>query len=101
MPTYVVLANWTEQGIEGFDHSDERVYAHDAEIRKHAGVELKEIYWTQGQFDLVALFEAPDDESMAAAMLGISAQGNTRTTTMRAFSREEFEGIRARVSGQD
>ena len=48
MPTYVVLANWTDQGIAGFDRSDERVFAHEAEIRKHAGVELKEIYWTQG-----------------------------------------------------
>lgn len=98
MPTYVVLANWTDQGIAGFDRSDERVYAHDAEIRKHAGVELKEIYWTQGQYDLVAVIEAPDDESIAAAMLGISALGNTRTTTMRAFSREEFDGIRAKLT---
>jgi len=98
MPTYVVLANWTDQGIAGFDRSDERVYAHDAEIRKHAGVELKEIYWTQGQYDLVAVIEAPDDESVAAAMLGISALGNTRTTTMRAFSHEEFDGIRARLT---
>lgn len=98
MPTYVVLGKWTDQGIAGFDRSDERVYAHDAEIRKHAGVELKEIYWTQGQYDLVAVIEAPDDESVAAAMLGISALGNTRTTTMRAFSREEFDGIRARLT---
>jgi uncharacterized protein with GYD domain len=94
-----VLANWTDQGIAGFDHSDERVFAHDAEIRKHAGVELKEIYWTQGAYDLVCVMEAPDDESIAAAMLGVAAEGNTRTTTLRAFNRDEFEGIRARVSG--
>ena len=37
MPTYVVLANWTDRGIAGFDRSDERVFAHDAEIRRHAG----------------------------------------------------------------
>ena len=98
MPTYVVLANWTEQGIAGFDRSDERVYAHDAEIRKHAGVELKEIYWTQGAYDLVCVLEAPDDESIAAAMLGVAAEGNTRTTTLRAFNREEFEAIRAKVA---
>jgi uncharacterized protein with GYD domain len=97
MPTYVVLANWTDQGIAGFDRSDERVFAHDAEIRKHAGVELKEIYWTQGQYDLVCVMEAPDDESIAAAMLGVAALGYSRTTTLRAFSREEFEAIRAKV----
>ena len=98
MPTYVVLANWTEKGIAAFDRSEERVDAHDAEIRKHAGVELKEIYWTQGEYDLVCVLEAPDDESMAAAMLGVAAQGNTRTTTLRAFNREEFESIRAKVA---
>jgi len=97
MPTYVVLANWTDQGIAGFDHSDDRVFAHDAEIRKHAGVELKQIYWTQGEYDLVCVMEAPDDESIAAAMLGVAALGNSRTT-MRAFTREEFEGIRARLT---
>src|SRR3954468_6444795 len=100
MPTYVVLATWTDQGIAGFDRSDERVFAHDAEIRKHAGVEMKEVYWTQGAYDLVCVMEAPDDESMAAAMLGVAALGNTRTTTLRAFNREEFEGIRAKVVDQ-
>jgi uncharacterized protein with GYD domain len=98
MPTYVVLANWTDQGIAGFNRSDERVFAHDAEIRKHVGVELKEIYWTQGQYDLVCVMEAPDDESIAAAMLGVAALGNSRTTTLRAFNREEFERIRAKVA---
>jgi uncharacterized protein with GYD domain len=101
MPTYVVLGNWTDKGIAGFNHSDERVFAHDAEIRKHAGVELKEIYWTQGQYDLVCVMEAHDDESMAAAMLGIAALGYSRTTTLRAFSREEFDAIRAKVADQD
>jgi uncharacterized protein with GYD domain len=98
LPTYIVLANWTDQGIAGFDRSDERVFAHDAEIRRHAGVELKEIYWTQGPYDLVCVMEAPDDESIAAAMLGVSALGNSRTTTLRAFNREEFEAIRARLA---
>lgn len=100
MPTYVVLANWTDQGIAGFDHSDERVFGKDAEIRGQAGVEMKEIYWTQGQYDVVCVMEAPDDESMAAAMLGVAAEGNTRTTTLRAFTREEFEAIRAKASDQ-
>lgn len=100
MPTYVVLANWTDQGNAGFEHSDERVFSHDAEIRKQAGVELKEIYWTQGPYDLVCVMEAADDESIAAAMLGVAALGNTRTITLRAFNEEEFEGIRAKVADQ-
>ena len=97
MPTYVVLVNWTEQGVAGCAGTTERV-DHEAEIRKRAGVELKEIYWTQGPYDLVALIEAPDDESIAAAMLGVAANGNSRTTTLRAFNREEYESIVAKVT---
>lgn len=96
MATYVVLVNWTDQGIAGFKGTTDRV-DHEAEIRKRAGVELKEIWWTQGPYDLVAIIEAPDDESMAAAMLGVSAHGNSRTTTMRAFDRNEYERILAKL----
>jgi uncharacterized protein with GYD domain len=96
VPTYVVLVNWTDQGIAGFKGTTDRV-DHEAEIRKRAGVDLKEIYWTQGQYDLVAIIEAPDDESIAAAMLGVSAHGNSRTTTMRAFDRNEYQRILAKL----
>lgn len=96
MATYVVLVNWTDQGIAGFKGTTDRV-DHEAEIRKRAGVELKEIWWTQGPYDLVAIIEAPDDESMAAAMLGVSAHGNSRTTTLRAFDRNEYERILAKL----
>ncbi len=96
MATYVVLVNWTDQGIAGFKGTTERV-DHEAEIRKRAGVELKEIYWTQGPYDLIAIIEAPDDESIAAAMLGVAAHGSSRTTTLRAFDRDEYERILAKL----
>jgi uncharacterized protein with GYD domain len=98
MPTYVVLANWTEEGIASFDRSEDRAFDRDAEIRKHAGVEMKEIYWTQGPYDIVCVMEAPDDESIAAAMLAVASHGKSRTTTMRAFNRDEYEGILAKVT---
>jgi uncharacterized protein with GYD domain len=96
MATYVVLVNWTDQGIAGFKGTTERV-DHEAEIRKRAGVELKQIYWTQGPYDLIAIIEAPDDESIAAAMLGVAAHGSSRTTTLRAFDRDEYERILAKL----
>jgi uncharacterized protein with GYD domain len=95
--TYVVLVNWTDQGARGFDKTTERV-DHEEEIRKRAGVKLKEIYWTQGPYDLVAIIEAPDDESVAAAMLGVQAHGNSRTTTLRAYNRDEYERILAKLA---
>jgi uncharacterized protein with GYD domain len=94
--TYVVLVNWTDQGIAGFKGTAERV-DQEAEIRKRAGVDLKEIYWTQGPYDLIAIIEAPDDESIAAAMLGVGAHGNSRTTTLRAFDRDEYARILAKL----
>jgi uncharacterized protein with GYD domain len=96
MATYLVLVNWTDQGAEGFDHTTDRV-DHEEEIRKRAGVELKEIYWTQGPYDLAAIIEADDDESVAAAMLGVQANGNSRTTTLRAFNRDEYQSILAKL----
>ncbi len=54
------------------------------------GVTLQTILWTQGRYDLVAVFEAPDEETVAAAMLGLAAQGNLRTETLRAFTAEEM-----------
>ena len=55
------------------------------------GVELKDIYWTIGPYDLVLIVDAPDDEALAAALLRIGSAGNVRTTTLRAFSRDEFD----------
>ena len=58
---------------------------------------MKQIYWTQGPYDLIAIIEAPDDESIAAAMLGVAAHGSSRTTTLRAFDRDAYERILAKL----
>jgi uncharacterized protein with GYD domain len=89
MPTYAVLFNWTEQGIKGYKDSAGRAEA----ARKQwgdAGIQIKDLYWTIGPYDLVGIVDAPDDESFTRALLALGAQGNVRTTTMRAFSAEEF-----------
>lgn len=96
MATYVVLFNWTDQGIQSFRDSVSRSDA-AKDLMAPLGITLKDIYWTVGPHDLVATFEAPDDESLAAALLTLGAAGNVRTTTMRAFSKGEFEAIAARA----
>jgi uncharacterized protein with GYD domain len=55
-----------------------------------ADVRIKDIYWTIGPHDLVGIVEAPNGEKLASALLVLGAQGNVRTTTMRAFDRDEF-----------
>jgi uncharacterized protein with GYD domain len=96
MPTYVVLMNWTEQGIKNFKDSTKRASAAEEAMRER-GITIKDIYWTVGAYDIVSVFEAPDDETFAAALLTLGAAGNVRTTTMRAFSRAEFEQVVGRT----
>jgi len=96
MPTYVSLINWTDKGIAGIKDTVDRAEAGKQLAGKFGGA-LKEIYWTLGTYDIVAVSEAPDDESATAFALALSSQGNVRTTTMRAFSADEMRGIVARA----
>jgi uncharacterized protein with GYD domain len=97
MPTYISLFNWTEQGIKNFKATVDRADAAE-EALAAAGITFKELHWTVGAYDLVATVEAPDDETLAATLLTLAAQGNLRTTTLRAFTAEEMRGIIAKAS---
>ena len=96
MATYVVLMNWTEQGIKTFEDSPARADAGKEEMAK-LGVTLKDIYWTVGSHDLVLICDSPDEESMAASLLRLGSAGNVRTTTLRAFTRAEFDQVAERA----
>lgn len=96
MPTYVSLINWTEKGAAGFKETVDRAEAGQALAGSFGGA-LKEIYWTLGPYDIVAVSEAPDDESATAFALALASQGNVRTTTMRAFDSGEMRAIIAKV----
>ncbi|HXF97198.1 MAG TPA: GYD domain-containing protein [Gaiellaceae bacterium] len=101
MPTYVSLITWTDQGVRSFQDTVARAEA-GRELAAKFGGTLKEIYWTLGPYDIVAVSEAPDDETATAFALALSAQGNVRTATMRAFGPEEMRGIleKARAGAQ-
>lgn len=92
MAIFISLVNWTEQGIATFKDTSKRVEAVGQVLAKHGG-KIKDMYWTIGPYDVVAVIEAPDDESATAALLEIGAKGNVRTTTMRGFDRSEMEAI--------
>ena len=96
MATYIGLINWTDQGVRTFKDSPSRADAARAAMQG-LGVTMKEIYWTIGPYDLVFIADAPDDETLTAALLNVGAGGNVRTTTMRAFTQAEFAGIVART----
>src|SRR5215218_6244946 len=60
MPRYVVLAKWTDQGIRNVEHTTERI-DHGGELAEKHGLELEQAYWTVGPYDMLTIFEAPDD----------------------------------------
>ena len=83
-------------GIEEFSTDGGRWLSCDAAFAAGAeelGVKLKDIYWTVGHYDVVAIIEGPDDETITSVLLSLGAQGNVRTETLRAFSKEEMSGI--------
>jgi len=95
--TYIVLSSFTDQGVRNVKDTTKRADA-VRELAKKFGITAKEFFWTLGSYDVVAIFEAPDDASITALGLAIGAGGNIRTQTLRAFSREEMNGILAKLS---
>ena len=96
MPTYVTLMNWTDQGIRTANESVQRRDQANALAEKH-GARIDQVYWTVGPYDLVTIIEAPDDESATSMLLELGSAGNLRTTTLRAYDREEMSGIIQRL----
>jgi uncharacterized protein with GYD domain len=92
MATYIVLSTFTDQGIRSVKDTTKRADA-VRELARKMGIETKSLYWTIGKYDVVVTFEAPNDEAIPALALASSSQGNVRTQTLRAFSRDEMSGI--------
>lgn len=100
MRTFVILGNFTEQGLRKLQETTERVRA----FRKMAEdrcVTVREILWTRGAYDVVALLEAPDEQDVTALALAVDARGNVRTQTLRAFPMELMEEMLAKIAQAD
>jgi len=92
MVTYVMLANFTDQGIRNAKDSPKRAEAFK-QMAKTFGVIVKELLWTQGQYDIVTVMDAPDESSVMTLSLSLGALGNVRTESMRAFSATDMKEI--------
>jgi uncharacterized protein with GYD domain len=92
MATYVVLANFTDQGIRNAKDSPKRAEAFK-EMAKDFGVTVRDLLWTQGRYDILTILEAPDELSVMALSVSAGALGNIRTETLRAFSMEDVTKI--------
>ena len=92
MATFITLVNFTDQGIKNIKESPKRAKAFQ-DLAKKSGCTVKELYWTQGQYDLVTIVDAPDEQTVSALMLSVAGLGNIRGQTLRAFSAAEFGAI--------
>jgi uncharacterized protein with GYD domain len=92
MVTYVILMKLTDQGIKNVKQAPARV-EQGIKAFEAMGGKVTAFYTVMGEYDYLAIGEAPNDETGLAFVLGLSALGNVRTTTLRAFSREQFAGV--------
>jgi len=96
MANYIILGNFTDQGIRNVKETTKRADAVRSMAEK-VGATIKDIYWTLGSFDIVAVLDAPDDETATALGLSIGTLGNIRTQTLRAFTADEIGNILGKV----
>lgn len=92
MTTYVLLGNWTDQGIRHVRQSPERLDAAKAALQQMGG-QVKSFYMTMGDYDTVCVFEAPDDAVAARFILLSAEQGFIRTRTLKAFPEPAYREL--------
>ncbi|MBM3790415.1 MAG: GYD domain-containing protein [Acidobacteria bacterium] len=96
MAHYVCLVTFTDQGVRNLRKTTARARAFQEKLEKH-GIVFKATLWTVGQYDIVHIFEAPDDKTAATFAYTLYSLGNVRTHTLRGFTAEEMDEIISRV----
>ena len=92
MPTYASLIHWTDQGIKNYKDTTSRA-ADVTKLVESAGDRFRELLWTVGEYDAVAVLDFPDEETAVATVLQVGSTGFFRSNTMRAFSADEMATI--------
>ena len=92
MPGYISLGKYTQQGLATIKQSPERLKQNKAAMEK-MGIRLVGIWWTLGEYDMVAVWDAPDDQSIATILFAMGQTGFSTGQTMRALSEEEFAQV--------
>jgi len=96
MSHYVILGNFTDQGIRGIKDTTKRAQAF-RDLAKDMGGSIKDIYWTLGAYDIVLTMEGPDDETVAAILMKVGSLGNLKSQTLRAFNEAEMNSVISRL----
>jgi uncharacterized protein with GYD domain len=96
MPTYIILANWTDQGIRNVKEAPQRINAAKKAVEAAGGKWLG-FYLTMGRYDMVVIAEGKSDETVAATLLAIGSGGSVRTETLKVFTEAEARQIIAKI----
>ena len=96
MQTYLIMGKFTEKGFTNIKQTTERADKFK-EIAAKLGIRVQQIYWLIGDYDVVNIVEAPDDQAVEALLVRVGAWGNVRTITFRAFDKKEMDAIIAKV----
>ena len=97
MPHYVILWNWTDQGIRAVKDSPKRLASFKTELIRADGKLIAE-YYIMGQYDGIAIVEAPSDETIMSIVLSDATKGNFRSVTLKAFPISEASKIIEKIS---
>lgn len=92
MQTYIILWNFTDQGIKNIKTLPERV-RDNISLADQGGFKVTAAYLTQGRYDFVTIVEAPDEQALLGALFAIASGGNSRSETMRAFEMGEVQQV--------
>jgi uncharacterized protein with GYD domain len=92
MPTFMVSLNWTDQGVRTVKDAPKRAQA-SRELAKKVGVEIKQVYLTSGEDDVLIIVDSPNGDNVAKFALALGSQGNVRTRTARAWPESEFQKL--------
>jgi uncharacterized protein with GYD domain len=92
MPTYITLVKWTQKGVQDVKESPNRLDA-AKKVFRAAGGELKQFFLVSGQYDMIVISEAPDDETIARISLTLGSGGSIRTETVRAYTEAEYRNV--------
>ncbi len=96
MITYIGLLSFTDKGIQGIKDTTKRAVA-AREVAKKFGVNIREMLWTMGKYDLVCVLEAEDEQALAAFNVATAMQGNLRSHSMRAYSASDMDKVLAKL----
>lgn len=96
MATYIALMNFTDKGAQSIKDTTKRAAA-AKEAAKKFGVNMRETFWTMGEYDVVSILEADDGASVAAFLMSTATAGNVRSHTLRALSASEVDTVLSKI----